>query len=62
MNKRTYRKIVKRILSYGIHSGNLTPLEKRVDHRFQEHCCKVADYYLTILDAEDDYYKYLCSQ
>lgn len=58
MNKRTYHKIVKRIINYPITNPPyvLTPLEKRVNRRFEAHCCRIAERYIGLLDAEDDYY------
>jgi len=61
MNKRTYRKIVKRIIGYPITNPPyvLTPLEKRVHEKFDRRCSAIADPIIELIKAEEDYYKYI---
>jgi len=55
MNKRTYWKIVKRIINYPITNPPypLTALERRVHQRFDRHCSRIADPIIAELKAED---------
>ena len=59
MNKRTYRKIVRRIIGYPITNPPyvLSALEKRVNKRFIRECSIIADPIIALIIAEDDYYE-----
>ena len=57
MNKRTYNKILKGILKKPIPYTGLTSLEERVRRKFDRRCCVIVKRYMTLFDAEDDYYR-----
>lgn len=59
MNKRTYQKVLKRIINYPITNPQyvLTPLEKRVKRSFDDRCFLILKEVIYELDAEDEYYK-----
>lgn len=61
MNKRIYRKVVKRIIGYPITNPPyvLTSLEKRVHEKFDRRCSVIADPIIELIKAEEDYYRYL---
>lgn len=61
MNKRTYRKVLKRVLSYPITNPPyvLTSLEKRVHEKFDRRCSVIADPIIGLIRAEEDYYMYI---
>lgn len=64
MNKRTYRKVLKRIINYPITNPPyvLTPVEKRVKRRFDDMCFLITKEVIYELKAEDEYYRYLAAQ
>ena len=64
MNKRTYQKVLKRVLSYPITNPRyvLTPLEKRVKRRFDDMCYLITKETIYELEAEDEYYRMIAER
>ena len=59
MNKRTYQKVLKRVLSCPIVNPPhvLTPLEKLVKRVLEDRCYTITQEVIYELEAEDEYYR-----